>query len=293
MWEDYRRDWQALPGNPLYTFDAERKRRTSHEASLPKVPFSSVEIVPLTFGSCFLPLGLPGALVCTTMITMEAEKNEPTQVLEIPLFPLNLVLYPGMALPLHIFEERYLSMIGTCIEKKEPFGVVLIKEGSEVGAPATPERVGTTTRILESEILPGGRLKILTQGEERFEVLEVVQEQPHLIGRVRMLSEEKGNASETQIGEVQGEFELYLRDMARLSGKRATDVSSPQSPNDFSYTIASNLCSSIKLPSEIRQHWLEVESNQERLDSLLTVLRGLNKTLAQEIKRRASDVGLN
>ncbi len=225
---------------------------------------------------------------------MENEKNESSaDLLEIPLFPLNLVLYPGMVLPLHIFEERYRSMIGTCIETKQPFGVVLIKEGSEVGPAATPERIGTTTRILESQMLPEGRMNILTRGDQRFEVVEVVQKTPHLVGRVRMLEETDGGASSEQIDDVQGEFELYLRDMGRLAGDAANDILPTEKPNELSYSIAAKLSSSIKLPSEMRQHWLELESAKPRLDSIITVLRGLNKALAQELQRRASDVGLN
>ena len=66
---------------------------------------------------------------------------------ELALFPLNLVLFPGMRLPLHIFEERYKAMIGACIEAEEPFGVLLIKEGQESGEPVEPVQVGTTARI--------------------------------------------------------------------------------------------------------------------------------------------------
>jgi len=75
-----------------------------------------------------------------------------------------------MELPLHIFEERYKDMIGECLEQDVPFGVVLIKEGLEVGAPADPERIGTSTRILRSEILDQGRMNIVTKGERRFEI---------------------------------------------------------------------------------------------------------------------------
>ena len=63
--------------------------------------------------------------------------------MEMPLFPLNVVLFPGMVLPLHVFEPRYREMINHCIEEEKPFGVVLIDEGQEVGGPAAPRLVGT------------------------------------------------------------------------------------------------------------------------------------------------------
>ena len=76
----------------------------------------------------------------------------------LPLFPLEqVVLFPGMSLPLHIFEERYKVMIGACQVTDQLFGVLLIKSGSEVGAPAQPERVGCTARMLRVDRLPDGR----------------------------------------------------------------------------------------------------------------------------------------
>jgi Lon protease-like protein len=115
-------------------------------------------------------------------------------VTEIPIFPLRSVLCPGVALPLHIFEERYRLMIGRCIERGEPFGVVLLRDGHEVG----PLRgqiaaVGTTAAIRRAGAYPDGRLDILTVGQQRFrlEDLDSVS-QPYLLGRVSWLDEPTG-----------------------------------------------------------------------------------------------------
>jgi Lon protease-like protein len=112
----------------------------------------------------------------------------------LPLFPLNSVLCPGVALPLHIFEERYRAMIGRCVERGEPFGVVLIRDGWEVG----PLRgrladVGTSAVIREAGRYPDGRLDIVTVGERRFrvEALDRTSE-PYLVGRVTWLDEPLG-----------------------------------------------------------------------------------------------------
>ena len=67
---------------------------------------------------------------------------------ELPLFPLNVVLFPGMVLPLHIFEPRYREMVNYCLDEKKPFGVVLLREGEERGGPAIPYQVGTAARIM-------------------------------------------------------------------------------------------------------------------------------------------------
>src|SRR5258708_12580043 len=72
----------------------------------------------------------------------------------VPLFPLGSALFPGMLLPLHIFEPRYRLLVKRSIEKDEPFGIVLIKSGPEVGGPAEPHRVGTTAKIMASTPLP-------------------------------------------------------------------------------------------------------------------------------------------
>ena len=73
------------------------------------------------------------------MTTLNPDDFPPGSYHELPLFPLNnVVLFPAMPLPLHIFEERYKAMIGDCINRNAPFGVLLIREGREVGAPATP-----------------------------------------------------------------------------------------------------------------------------------------------------------
>lgn len=104
---------------------------------------------------------------------------------EIPLFPLNTVLFPGMALPLHIFEERYKLMIGRCIESSTPFGVVMIRSGEEIDPAVTVYDVGTTAHITQVERLPGGRMNISTLGYKRFRVTEFRLDQPYLTGIVQ------------------------------------------------------------------------------------------------------------
>jgi Lon protease-like protein len=103
-----------------------------------------------------------------------------SQPYELPLFPLNTVLFPGMPLPLHIFEPRYKLLVEECLRDHTPFGVTLIKSGQEVGAPAEPHQVGTTTRIVSVERLAEGRLNIETVGEDRFRLVELRRDKPYL-----------------------------------------------------------------------------------------------------------------
>ena len=110
-----------------------------------------------------------------------------TEIMEIPLFPLkNVVLFPGMVLPLHIFEMRYREMINRCIDERLPFGVVLIKEGQEVGTAAVPHAMGTLAKIVRVERLEDGCLNITTIGTERFQIQTVTQ-QRYLTATVRTI----------------------------------------------------------------------------------------------------------
>ena len=84
---------------------------------------------------------------------------------ELPLFPLHTVLFPGMPLALHVFEPRYLQMVGECMRTRQPFGVVLIREGQEVGDPtAELFPVGCTAEIAQLQPLEDGRLQLLVIG---------------------------------------------------------------------------------------------------------------------------------
>ena len=107
---------------------------------------------------------------------------------EIPLFPLNVVLFPGGVLPLHIFEERYRAMMKFCIRHESPFGIVMIKEGEEGGEATIPHKIGTAVDLLEVDRFPDGRMNIMTSGQYRFEILEEIsEEEPYLVARVRVL----------------------------------------------------------------------------------------------------------
>ncbi len=103
----------------------------------------------------------------------------------LPLFPLNTVLFPGMQLKLHIFEPRYKSLINQLIDDNEPFGVVLIRRGVEIGDPNTmPFDVGCTAAIGEVQRLPLGRMNIVTTGHRRFRIKAIDRSRPYLVGDV-------------------------------------------------------------------------------------------------------------
>jgi Lon protease-like protein len=112
-------------------------------------------------------------------------------VTELPLFPLNTVLFPGGLLPLRIFEPRYVDMVGRCMREGSPFGVVLIRSGAEVGAAAETAQVGTSARIVDFNKQPDGLLGITCQGEHKLRVLQRSQRPDGLyVGEIEYLASE-------------------------------------------------------------------------------------------------------
>ena len=108
---------------------------------------------------------------------------------EIAIFPLNLVLFPGGFLPLKIFEQRYLEMTKACLRDDIPFGVCLIRDGQEVGAPAEHERIGCSARIKQWDMPHAGIFHLACLGESAFRVVDSRTGSNGLIhGRVEWLS---------------------------------------------------------------------------------------------------------
>ena len=217
---------------------------------------------------------------------MEERQQVPRDDLtELPLFPLNLVLFPGMRLPLHIFEERYKTMIGACIEKDEPFGILMIKEGQESGEPAEPFRIGTTARVTQVNRLEEGRLNILTLGERRFELVELLQTRPHLVGLVRYLGDELGEVPEALMVELREEYATFLKQLATVAGGWNSRVDVPEDPPQLSAEVIASLASSIELPGEVRQRLLETPAIQSRLELLLPLLKQGNEMMQEKVEQ--------
>jgi uncharacterized protein len=116
--------------------------------------------------------------------------------MEIPLFPLHQVLCPGIVLPLHIFEDRYRAMTRRCLDSGEPFGVVLIRDGREIGTKgvATLAGVGAFAEIREAGRYPDGRYDLLAAATGRFAIDSVdAQREPYLLAEVTPLDDEVGD----------------------------------------------------------------------------------------------------
>jgi Lon protease-like protein len=154
--------------------------------------------------------------------------------MQIPLFPLHTVLAPGIALPLHVFEERYRAMVRSCLDRSEPFGVVLIREGSEV-APRDGSvqelaiaGVGTFAEIREASRHADGRWDILAVGMSRFLVREVHTDvAPYLVADVDPYPDEPGDTGPDEADELAGRVTRRFVDYLRLLQPRDGESAEP------------------------------------------------------------------
>jgi uncharacterized protein len=194
---------------------------------------------------------------------------------ELPLFPLEqVVLFPGMTLPLRIFEERYKVMIGACQVTDQLFGVVLIRSGSEVGAPAEPERVGCTARMMRVDRLPDGQMHIVTVGEQRFRLLRAARVAPdgYLVGDAELLADQpRTDVASALVASVSQEFSRYQDATRALTGRiqPVGRVELPRDPVRLSYRVASVL----SVPPRERQQLLEMDDVASRLEQELALLK--------------------
>src|SRR5678809_765693 len=137
--------------------------------------------------------------------------------MEIPLFPLpNLVLFPQVAVPLHIFEERYKLMINRCIDQADIFGLVLLNEDADQENEESILRVGVTARVVQVDRLDEGRLTVLCAGESRFRILEFTGNAPYWTADVEFFDDDPEVADGLQ--------EAYQR-VSKLY-RKATDLTS-------------------------------------------------------------------
>ncbi len=148
--------------------------------------------------------------------------------MELPLFPLNSVLCPGIALQLHIFEDRYRAMIRDCLEASAPFGVVLIREGREAGPGAISfTGIGTIAEIRDAARLDDGRYDLLVVGTRRFEIRRVLGGRgPYLVAEVDVLDETVGDAvlAHDLAMRATRRFVTYLELLQPRSGETAEEI---------------------------------------------------------------------
>ena len=163
---------------------------------------------------------------------------------QLPLIPLNVVLFPGNILPLHIFESRYKLMVEFCVQHESCFGVVLIKKGKEIGGMSVPYLVGTSVQIIETDYQEDGRINLITLGQHRFEILDLVYDRPYLVGEVRTqsLESQKGSDNLEKITSIARElYENYETLLSKTISDWKLPDRIPSSPDQLSSQIGTRL----------------------------------------------------
>ena len=192
---------------------------------------------------------------------------------DMPLFPLGSLLLPQMEMPLRIFEARYREMIGACLAGDRRFGVVLIREGMEVGETASPYEVGTVAEIVQAARSEDGQLFIVTEGRERFRIVERFYDRSYLHGTVEFLDEALGlTENAAPLGEEARDLALqYIGILLKLGDEEedGVQITLPRDPLDLSYKIVHLL----QVPDAERQQLLEADSAEERLRLEVQILR--------------------
>lgn len=183
--------------------------------------------------------------------------------MELPLFPLNTVLFPGALLPLHIFEERYKQMIARCIDEQRPFGVLLIRRGDEAGETAEPFDIGTTAHIARIDELEEGKMDLVCLGGKRFRTVRLVSEEPYLTGEIEFLSststdDPKAKELSDDAGSL---FAEYVRLYLAISNQWARSVEMPGEPDGLADFIGARL----GVAPQVKQRLLEELSARTRL----------------------------
>jgi Lon protease-like protein len=181
-------------------------------------------------------------------------------------------LFPGGRLPLRIFEQRYLEMAKSCMKNQSPFGVCLIREGAEVGAPATPADVGTIASIATWDMPQLGLLQITALGERRFRILERrVQRDGLALASIELLSLDEDSAIPQSCA---GCVKLLERVIEQQAG-----LFEPPHRLDSASWVSSRLAELLPLPLPAKQELLELGDARERIERLNALLRPPAKRL--------------
>ncbi len=196
---------------------------------------------------------------------------------DLPLFPLQTVLFPGMPITLHIFEERYKTMVRHCMRTKTPFGVVLIRRGTEAHGPlAEPYDIGCTAHVTQIETLDESHMNLVAIGVDRFRIRTLDDStQPYLVGEVELapMPNRDPDGLAWEIEHLRPLIERYIHLLAQADG---TLVDSTHQLPDAPLVLAHLAAMILQIPPEQKQPLLAAE-NTTRL------LRGLRELYRREV----------
>lgn len=180
---------------------------------------------------------------------------------ELPLFPLNAVLFPGGPLPLRVFEPRYLDMVSRCLREDSGFGVLLIRDGAEAGSADTFE-IGTVAEIVDWYQGSDGLLGVTAEGRHRFE-LEAADRQPDglYVGTIRSIEAEP----EVPVSDEYQFLTRLLKDVLDELGSHYQNI--PKNYSDSAW-VGYRLTEILPLPLTTKQSFLEMDDPVARLELL-------------------------
>ena len=210
----------------------------------------------------------------------------------LPLFPLGVVLYPGMLLPLHIFEDRYRRLVRDLLDGPEPrrFGVIAIRKGRETGVEGVQSlyEIGCTATLRQVEEHQDGRFDLVTVGTQRFRLLALDQTLPYLQGEIELLPDEAvdGAAAVPAVRAVQAAFRGYLNALTEWGGATVRVGDLPDEPVLLSFIVAAAMV--IDLPE--RQALLDEPDALRRLAAERAVLSRESAMLRATTSRPAPDL---
>jgi Lon protease-like protein len=210
----------------------------------------------------------------------------------LPLFPLGAVLFPGMLMPLHIFEDRYRQLVRDLLGGPEPrrFGVIAIRKGRETGIDGVQSlyEIGCTAALRRVERLDDGRFDIITVGAQRFRLLRLDETRPYLQGEVELLAEEPVDpaAAEPAVRVVQAAFREYLDALTEWGGATVRLEELPGEPSLLSFIVAAAVV--IDLPE--RQALLAESDTMRRLAAERALLGRETAMLRTTTSRPAPDL---
>jgi Lon protease-like protein len=188
----------------------------------------------------------------------------------LPLFPLNTVLFPNGVLPLRVFEARYIDMVRDCMKRNIPFGVVLIRTGSEVGGAAEPEDVGCLANIVDWDMQDLGVLLLRTEGGQRFRIIELrTQADQRIEARVELIAADDEVAISDQHVTCATSLQRIIDSInAKGRAEEGEDFESPFSTLlrlDDAGWVANRWSEILPIPMKARQKLLELEDASARL----------------------------
>lgn len=194
-------------------------------------------------------------------------------VRELPIFPLPLVLFPGVPLPLHIFEPRYRRLLADVRASDNLFGLSPFEQGAEFGDRPPVGHVGCASEVVEVQPLPDGRSNILTVGLVRYRVEEYVERgEPYLVGRVEFFedAEEDEGLLKKRARDVTEVFMRIARAMRTINEDRTELPELPENdPERLSFLVAAV----VEMDAAAKQNLLEMRSTIERLRKLNNLLK--------------------